>query len=171
MLRRILSILAIGFLAVLVQGTLLKGLFPQLVVPGLVLILVLYLAFYETNIFGTFLVFGLGLLLDMCGGILIGPWAGSFVFVYGVTAFISQRIFAESFVALVVTSFVASLVSNFIYAALTVQVMHSHFNQYWIFLVEALLTAVVCPFIFSFLKIVLQSREVRSARKYSLMRS
>ena len=55
-----------------------------------------YLAFYEVSTFGAALAFLLGLQLDVSSAKLLGPWAGSFVLVYGFLGPLSQRIFIDT---------------------------------------------------------------------------
>lgn len=149
MFKRILLTLAFGLLSVLIQGTLIKALFPGAVVPGLLLVLVVFLAFYETSVLGVVLSFFLGIEYDLCSGLMIGPWAGSFVVVFGVVASLSQRIFVESPVAVMVTVFLSSLLSNFVFLLIVLQVRHTSIAFGWTFFIEALLTSAVCVPLFS----------------------
>lgn len=147
MVRRIILSLMFGLLSILIQGTIIRGLLPEAVVPNLLLILVVFLAFYETSVLGAALVFLLGIEYDMCSALMIGPWSGAFVLVFGVVALLSQRIFVESPVAVMVTVFLASLLSNFVFLLIVLQVRSGSFVFGWSSLFEAFLTAVICiPF-------------------------
>lgn len=149
MVRRILLTLVFGLLSILIQGTLIKALFPGAVVPGLLLVLVVFLAFYETSVLGVLLAFLLGIEYDLCSGLVIGPWAGAFVVVFGVVASLSQRIFVESPAAVMVTVFLSSLLSNLVYLLIVLQIRHASVSFGWIFFFEALLTAVICVPLFA----------------------
>ena len=149
MIRRISLTLLFGLLSILIQGTLIKALFPGAVVPGLLLVLVVFLAFFETSVLGVILAFLLGIEYDMCSGLMIGPWAGAFVVVFGVVASLSQRIFVESPVAVMVTVFLSSLFSNFVFLLIVLQVRYTNAVFGWAFFVEALLSAAVCVPLFS----------------------
>ncbi len=144
LVRSALLTFAFGLLSVLIQGTVIKALFPGIIVPGLALILVVFLAFYNTSVFGAALAFALGLELDLCSGLLLGPWAGAFVAAYGVVALLSPRIFVESPVAIMLTVFFASLLASFAYLVVIAQVQHVEMGFSAGMFLEALLTALVC---------------------------
>ncbi|MBN8548419.1 MAG: rod shape-determining protein MreD [Deltaproteobacteria bacterium] len=147
MLRRVLLTLVFGLLSILIQGTVIRGLFPAAVVPSLLLILVVFLAFYETSVLGAVLAFLLGIEYDMCSALVVGPWSGTFVLVFGVVALLSQRIFVESPAAVMVTVFLSTLLSNVVYLLVVSQVRPSGVFFGWSVLLEALLTAAICiPF-------------------------
>jgi rod shape-determining protein MreD len=148
MVRRSLLALALGLVSILVQGTLIKAIYPGAVVPGLLLILIVFLAFYEPSVFGVGLAFLLGLELDMCSGLLLGPWAGASVIVFGIVASLSQRIFVESPFAVMMTVFLSSILSNFVWLLIVLQVQRSGLFS-WTLVFEALLTAAVCVPLFS----------------------
>lgn len=148
-LRRALITFAFGLLFVFIQGTLIKAFFPGAIVPGLALVLVVFLAFYEPTIFGALLAFLLGLESDMCSGLVLGPCAGSFVAVFGIVSLLSPRIFVESPLAIIVTVFVASIISNFVFFAVMYQVSHSSFAFSWTLFLEALFTALCCVPLFA----------------------
>ena len=113
--KRYIVVLLIGLAAIAIQGALLTMMVPEYLVPNLVLILVVFLGFYDVRLSTLFLVFLLGLQFDLASGVLIGPWAGAFVVVFLLLAFMAQSIFIESVVSVVISVFVASLVSDFIY--------------------------------------------------------
>lgn len=158
-MKRFALILFLGLMGLLIQSTLIRGLFPHVVVPNLLMVLCVFLAFYETSVAGACTAFVLGLLLDMCGGIVLGPWAGSFVLIFGAVAFVSQRIFVESPVAIMVTTLVCSIVANLVYSSLVYQVSRSEFSAPWVIALEALLNALLCPILFALLKRILKRRD------------
>jgi rod shape-determining protein MreD len=97
--------LLLGVLSLLIQGVLLHLGLPEYLVPQLVVLLVVFLAFYEASVAGSFLAFVLGLLLDLSSAEALGPWAGACVTVFGIFALLSQRLFIDSpLVAMVVSA-------------------------------------------------------------------
>ncbi|MBX7145063.1 MAG: rod shape-determining protein MreD [Oligoflexia bacterium] len=164
-MRRLLLIMFLGLMGLLIQSTLIRGLFPHIVVPNLLMVMCVFLAFYETSVAGACTAFVLGLLLDMCGGIVLGPWAGSFVLVFGAVAFVSQRIFVESPVAIMVTTFVCSIVANIVYSSLAYQVSRSEFSSPEIIALEAVLNALLCPLLFALLRKLLKRRDRQGGGK------
>lgn len=116
--QRMLVVLLMGLAAIALQGTLLKSLLPEYLMPNLILIIVVFLGLHEVSIFGLLLVFALGLLLDLSSGVLLGPWSGAFVVVFLLLALLAQHIFLDSLLTIVLGVFFASLVSDVIYLIL-----------------------------------------------------
>lgn len=157
-LNRTIIVLVLGLLAVFVQGTLLKSVLPELPVPDLLLILVVYLAFYDSSPLGAVLTFVLGLQFDLFSEMLLGPRAGSLVIVYGVLAALSQRLFVESLFAAFVSVFLSSVVNSVVYIILLSDAKPTHAYFFYIALLEALFTALIAPFLFKGLKRILQRK-------------
>ena len=120
-MKRICGLLLCGMIAVFIQGALLHCGLKAYLMPQLVILLVVYLAFHEVNAVVTFVVFGLGLLLDFSSAILVGPWAGALVAIYGVLAVLSQRLFVESSFVACITAFFAALAADVLYLGLAYQ--------------------------------------------------
>ena len=165
MLRKAITILLLAVVGILVQGTLIKALFPGAISPSLLLIMVVFLAFYEGNFWGLATAFCLGLLLDMCSGLLLGPWSGAFVLVFAGVSSLSQRIFVESPVAVMITTFLSSLFSNLVYFLIVLQVRRSGFVFSWSLALEALFTAILCVPLFPFLRWILVAAPSVSSRR------
>jgi len=168
-LRKIVLILVLGLLALFIQGTLLKSLEPAfMIVPNLFLVLVCFLAFYEVSVLGAVLAFVLGLELDIASNLLLGPWAASFIAVYGMLSSISQRVFVESVVAVFLGVLCSCILATFIYLVIVFQFQPTVGNllSYSLTLmVEALLTAVLAPLIFAGLKVFLLPRSSASSSR------
>ena len=160
--KRMIVMLLFGFLALFIQGSVLKSLGPEsMIVPNLILILVIFLAFYEVSVAGVFTAFLLGLQMDLGTGILLGPWAASFVAAYGFVSSVSQRVFVESPVAVAAVTFCSSLLVSFAVVAFVFQFRPAAldaFSYSLTMLLEGLLTAVIAPFLFSGLKRMLVPR-------------
>jgi rod shape-determining protein MreD len=117
-MARALIFCVLGLVAVLIQGSLLRFGLPDALLPQLVLVLVIYLGFNEISVPGAFVAFVLGLLLDFSSALLLGPWAGALVTVYGVLAVLSSRLFIESPLVAAFISFWASIAGNVMYMML-----------------------------------------------------
>jgi len=142
--RKYIFFLMLGLLAIFLQGTVLRSLLPSAaVIPNFLVVLVIFLAFYETSVQGVWLAFLLGLELDLYGGVLLGPWAGAFAVTFCVFALLSQRIFVESGVAAFLVVFVASLFGHLIYLVMTFEFQMVRSGFISISLTEALLNGLV----------------------------
>ncbi len=131
-------------------------------VPDFIVIMVVVLAFYEPGIFGAVMSFVLGLLLDMSSGLILGPRAGSSVALFGFLSSLSQRLFVESPVALVVVVFFATLLDSLIYVILLTEFQSVVTEGVpffgWGALGEALLTAIVAPLVSWFVRFCIARR-------------
>ncbi len=160
-----LALLLIGFVAVLLQTTVFRswgGVFAT--APNISLALVLFLAFYEASPVGAFLAFFLGLQVDLFSGLLLGPSAASFVLIYGLIACFAQRIFVESKISVFVAAFFGSLIMSLVYVALTIGSSRG-FSELWLgILGEALLTALLAPFIFLGIRSFVYRRDASTYR-------
>lgn len=162
-IRKSVIVLVLGFIAVFVQGTLLRGSFPSMVVPDLVCILVVFLSFYEPGLLGAFLAFLVGLQFDLASGVLLGPRAGSSVAVFGFLSSLSQRIFVESGTAMMFAVFISTIVNFAVYMILVVEFRHtqevvvSDFFRLSV-LGEATLSALITPLIFLVLRRLFSAR-------------
>ncbi len=70
--------MAISLVLIFIQSSVLQHLLPRYLLPNLLFIFLIYIALNHKNIFGIILCFFMGIALDMCRGILIGPWAGAY---------------------------------------------------------------------------------------------
>jgi len=156
--RRSLLVVIVGLIAIFVQGTVLRAIGPDWVVPNLLIIIVVFLGFYEASVRGATLAFLLGLELDFANGLLVGPWAGAFVVSFGILASLSQRIFVESPLAAVTAAFGCSIISDVVYFTLVYE-FHPAVTVIVPFSVaEAALNAVLAPAIFGVLRMALIPR-------------
>lgn len=110
--RSTLIVIILGLICAFIQGALLGQIMHVSFIPNFLLIIVVYLAFFESSSLGAFLAFVAGLILDITSGVLLGPWATSFVVVFAVFSVLSQRIFVESFLAAFLSVFFASLMAS-----------------------------------------------------------
>lgn len=111
--RRFALVMVCGLAAMLVPGTLLKSLAPGAAAPNLIVILMVFLSFYDGRPTDALLAFLLGLMLDLGSLNLLGPWAGAYVAVFGVLVLFSRRIFIESPLVVFLTVFFAAVCCDF----------------------------------------------------------
>ena len=154
--KRMLLIIAVALGAIIVQSWA-HWAMPSLVVPDLILVIVVFLSFYEVSQWGALLVFTIGLIFDMSSGVLLGPRAGASVVVFGFLSSMSQRIFIESPIAAMVCVFCASVVNHLIYVILVFEfkqdevITWSHFLGFRV-IAEGFMTAIVAPPFMRFLR-------------------
>jgi rod shape-determining protein MreD len=146
-----------GLLAVFLQGTLLKQLFPMGAGPDIVLTLVVFTAFFQATLRGAFLAFILGLLVDLSSATIVGPRAGAYVFIFGFLSSLSQRLFIESSFAVAGSAFAASLVAQFVYVVIFLEFHPAQTMSLWPYfswstLSEAVTTALLAPGVFWLMK-------------------
>ena len=169
--RKYICFLVIGFLGIFIQGTLLKSVAPEsMMVPNLALVLVVFLAFYDVTISAVILAFLLGMEMDFATGLLVGPWAASFVAVYGIVSSISQRVFVDSPVAVSLAVFFSNLLATFIYLAFMFQFTPAPMNPISLsfgMIVESLFSAVLAPVIFTGLKKALLPKTSSSGSRFN----
>ncbi len=161
-IKKFIIVLLLGMVALFIQGSLLKSFAPEsLVVPHILLVIVVFLAFYDLSVSGVCLAFLLGIEMDLGTGILIGPWAAGFVAVYGMVSSISQRVFVESPTAIAIAAFSSSILGSFVFLAFLYQFRPAALDVFsfsFVMLFEAILTAVIAPIIFKLLKRLLLPR-------------
>jgi rod shape-determining protein MreD len=165
-MARALVFCLLGLLGVLLQGVLLRFGVPDALLPQLVLMIVIYLGFNEISVLGTFVAFVLGLFLDFSSALLVGPWAGAFVTVYGVMAALSSRLFIESPVVAAFISFLASVVASVIYILLGYEYRTLAWEDLSRIVGQALCTAVLAPVVLG-----VMARRLKKRASPSLSRS
>lgn len=158
-INRTIVVLFLGLVAILIQGTVLKSFMPEVPAPDFLLIIVVFLAFYDASVLGAILAFLLGLQFDLFSEMLLGPRAGSLVIVYGVLAALSQRLFVESVFAAFVSVFLSSVMNSIVYIILISDAKPAHTYFLYISLIEALFTALLAPFMFRLLKRIFHRKQ------------
>lgn len=153
-------VLLCGLTAALMQGALLYIGLPSFLLPQLVLILVVYLGFHEVSFLGACSAFALGLLMDFASAVLVGPWAGAFVAVYGALSVGSQRLFVESAIVMIVTAFCASLCADFIFLGLAYEYQPSSASYLMEACGQALATALIAPVAIAIFSKILRRKAV-----------
>ena len=163
---RLLILSLFGFLSVILQGALMHFGWSDNFLPQLVLIVVIYMGFNELSVLATFVVFLLGLLLDLSSALLLGPWAGALVTVYGSLAILSSRFFIDSPLVAAFISFFAAVFANFMYVFLGYEYARISWEDLTRVCGQALATALVAPV---FLGLI--ARKLKRRTPHSLGRS
>ncbi|MBX7138484.1 MAG: rod shape-determining protein MreD [Oligoflexia bacterium] len=153
--------LLLGIPAVILQGSVLKSVFPDWPTPGFLISIVAFLSFYEVTPLGAVLAFLLGLELDISTGVFLGPWAGAYVVTFVVFSSLSQRIFVESGLSAMVIVFISSLLSNLVFVLLMLEFKSYGWEMIWTALFEALLSALFAPLVLKLLRVLLLRRDQR----------
>lgn len=160
--KQFITALLLGLAAILIQGCVFKILAADILVPNLVLLVVVYLAFLEPSTGGAFLAFILGLEFDLASGVLLGPWAGAFVLVYGLLVVLLERVLADSPVVIPLAALFGSLVGTITYLLLFFELdLEPVGGQLWRVCKVTLLTALLAPLAFRILQYVLPSGDRR----------
>lgn len=141
----------VGLVALATQATVRHFGVPEPFVPQLMALIVVSLAFSEANVFGCCMSFALGLCADLASATLVGPWAGSFVVVYGTLAMLSQRLFIESTGASIFISFISVFVIDLLYSAMGTEYPIFTWELPQRFVGQAIVTAILAPSFLSFL--------------------
>jgi rod shape-determining protein MreD len=144
----------LAFTSLLLQSTVLPETLPAYCVPNFMLMVIVFLGFFEVSIMGVFLSFTVGLVFDLFSGTLLGPWAGSFVFVYAVLAIFAQRLFVLSGATIVLSVFVAGLVTNLLYLGLLYQFQPIARSLFPLSMVTSLVSAISAPVLFPLFRLL-----------------
>lgn len=177
MIRLIASMILFSFFGLILQGVVLHSVLPAYLIPNFLLIAVVFLGFHEVSVFGVVLAFVCGLMFDLFSGVLIGPWSGSFVFVYALLALFAQRLFTRSRFTVMLSVFLANVIATALYFALLYQFQSIEGRLFSISLVESLSSSLAAPLVFSLLgRLTACNPQKRSSRSsmtevFSLARS
>lgn len=121
-------------------------------IPDFIVIFILFIAFYELSPFGALLAFIVGLTVDVSGGILIGPWAASYVLCFGIFAIIAERMFVDAWVTVLPFAFFIVLASHFLYLLIIYDPLGQLATEWYRLAGKALVTALVSPILMYFMK-------------------
>jgi len=158
--RRIILFLFFGLLGFLISEGVFQPVLPFRTAPNFSIILLVYLAFYEQNVFGALCAFLLGLQLDFCTGLLLGPWAGAFVLVFSCVAYLTQRFFMQSVFTLMGTVLVSTIVTHIAYSFSILWYLPVAKMSWMKVSLEALTTMLVAPLTMYFIRYLIPVREV-----------
>lgn len=112
-------------IGLILQTSILRDLIPLGMVPNFALIMIVHIAFFWQRQSAVWLVFLLGLLVDLFGSAeLLGPHASAAVAVYLGITIISKRLYMESDITILVVVFCTSLFNT-----LVVSLVHNQFKD------------------------------------------
>jgi rod shape-determining protein MreD len=140
-----------AFIAIALQGILGHLGLADRFIPQFLVIFVVYLSFAEANSFGCVTSFVVGLLLDLCSAVLLGPWAGSFVVIFCVLSLLSRRLFIDSWLAAMVITFGSVACANVLFSLFGDEYPVLTWEYPQRVLGQALATALVAPIVLGFL--------------------
>ena len=118
MIRVFFIFLFFTIFGLFIQGTLLPAVSPWFVTPDIILILILVTGLYVRNVRGLFTAFILGLISDFASVQYVGPHAAGALVAYWVVIIISQKVYVEHFIGLIVLGFVASFCKLVVYTSI-----------------------------------------------------
>jgi rod shape-determining protein MreD len=111
-MKRILFPLLVGILSLILQTTLLSSFPIHRIRPDLLLIFTLYLAFLSPPIFGGFLAFLMGTLMDLFSGNALGFYTFSRPLVFFAAHFFKERFYLEGFSSQFLFAFVSAILEG-----------------------------------------------------------
>ncbi len=142
-------VLTLSLFCVFIQGSVLGLLLPSFVIPDLLIVLIVYLAFFEAGAWGAVLVFFAGIILDLSTGLLLGPWAASYVVVYAILTSLSQHIFVNSFLAAFLSVFASRIIASSVYFLIVKGFLAGASGDISISLSHALVSGLCAPILLS----------------------
>jgi rod shape-determining protein MreD len=145
---RLIICFLVALVLLVLQGALHQVGVPAWFIPQGLLVCVVFLAFYEFSLAGVFTAFLLGLLLDMSSGVLLGPWAGSYVVVYALLVFLSQRLFVESALVAMLVVAAATVISGVLFLLLAFEYQAVTREDILLLVGQAFASALIAPLVF-----------------------
>lgn len=147
---KILTIyLVLAALFLIIESTILSILFPSLLIPDVILIMVFYLGFGNASIEGVLTIFALGYLSDIFSGGIIGLSSFTLLMVFIITTRLSKIISLNSMLIKVGGTIFISIIKG-ILTYTSLRFLNQEIPFYIIFPI-AVSTGIVSPFIFALL--------------------
>lgn len=115
MIKKLVVFMLVAFSLLLVQGLLLPLVLGERFSPNLITVLVVFIAMYHSNQLGLFMVFLLGLLLDLTYAELLGLWPTAYVVAFTILLLLSQHLFVESRMVVFLAVGFCSLITELVY--------------------------------------------------------
>lgn len=150
MIRTALLFVIAYFIGLFIQATLLHSIFPDVIAPDVLLMLVVFLGLRTRTPGGAVGAFLIGLGGDFASAKFLGPFAAGSVAAFLVTTFVANHLFSEKGFTVAVTAFIASISKNLAAAtviSLFTDVELMQWSFIYVLILEAIFTAVVCPFV------------------------
>ncbi len=162
---RFIFCVVLGFCLLIAQSCARHLFLPEWLVPQGLLVCAVFLAFYEFSFLGALIAFILGLLLDLSSGVLVGPWAGAYVVVYSIFAFLSRRLFVESRLVAMTVVAIATLLAGFVFISLAFEYQEVTADDWLMLGGQALTSSLITPVVFRALKSVWRRQDKALARR------
>jgi len=154
----------LGSAATFLQGSLAHLGLPASLMPQLALLIAVFGAFSESSVPAVFGAFSVGLIVDLSSATILGPWSGAFVVVYLMLSLVSQRLFIDSGLVAAIVSFFAALLAGSLFAALSPSGDLLRGQHLVMLCGQAVVTALVAPWLFAALSCVIGRPDPASLR-------
>lgn len=165
-IRLFTAILVIVPMMAIIQAAILEPLLPSFPNLNIVLPLVIAIATIQPTPIGALGAFLAGLLSDIGIGLVLGPQAGAAVVVWLLIALVSNRVFVESKITLIILALVASTTFSLARLAFTLQFLPSATQSMGSIIGEATFTAVVTILVTPALRSLLSPKQFESQRDF-----
>lgn len=159
----LVALLYISF-SLILQSVLVGMGLPLWLIPDLVVLLILFIGFYEVSFTGLFMAFFAGLIVDISGGIYVGPWAGAYVLAFGGLALIAEHVFAESKLSLYPITFTFVVLTHILFLLPAFDPLGQISTDWFRLLGKAFVTALLAPIVFKLFNIILSPAKVEMRR-------
>lgn len=168
--RMCVVILVVVPIMAILQAAIVYPMFPGLPNINFLLPLVIAIATVQPTVAGAIAAFCAGLLSDIAVGLVLGPQAGAAVVVWLVIALLSNRVFIESKLTLIVLALLAATVFSLARLAFTLQFVSEATQSIGSILGEASLTAIIAIAVTPTLRRLLSPRLLESERDFPTRR-
>ena len=149
-MKKFFLYLAFALLFLIIKNTLLHAVFPRLLIPDVILIMVFYLGFYRISVEGALTAFALGYLSDVFSGGIIGISSFTLVLTFIITSMLSKIVSLNSMLIKSGGAVFASIL-NGIMTYIFLRFLNDGIPFYTIFL-TAVSTGIASPFIIALLQ-------------------
>ncbi len=131
--------------AILLQTTFVENTTLAYFKPDFLAILIVFLSLTYRNLLGLFLCFFFGLVFDFASVVYVGPSAAGAVISFLVVSYVSEKLFIENFLSLIVLGFIVSIVKQAVFALLIISWVSPSFGL--VNITETIFTALLTPLI------------------------
>ncbi len=164
MIKKLVIVIILGLIALFLQGMFLPLFLGDHYSPNLVTVLVVFIAMNYRDQQGLFLMFVLGLLVDLAFAELLGLWPSAYVTVFVVLLLLSQHLFVESRMVVFLAVFACSIITEVAYLTGSGRLASVDLNFTFQLIVTTTLAGVFGVFIFPWLQKIIPSVDGR--RRY-----
>lgn len=149
-MKKFVIYLVLALLFLVIDNTLLHLLFPPLLIPDVILIMVFYLGFNNRSASGALTAFSLGYLADVFSAGVVGTSSFALVFVFAVTSLLAKLISLDNMLIKIGgTAFMSIVKGTLTYLVL---IFLNQNIPFYIIFPTAIFTGLTSPFVFNLLK-------------------